>query len=567
MHSKQRPTNLENAWIRISAWFAATQCSRLRNSIVDKSLPGKMVIVLLAVSVLSSGVGCSSGKPPTVVEATAALNALQLLSDVMAQIERGNLENDVESVKTAMRSAEDQLQHVDADLSAQLGTLRLELDSKIDRADVEVIVRRIIAELDHDLSGVERHASTARATLDHLKQLLGYIPTVKPSPLIVDTPNGQPAVNPLTKEWVELLVESEKNRIDIEQAAARFLPGTPIFDTLNVQANALLGRTERLRRTIEIDLSSRVEKRGSLTDLYALQAFDRQLGPYAWLAMVASVEHDNHPGRLAIPAALTEDIATECIHAMKLSGVSDDTLVTLYTALLPKIPRTETQESADKVDVDLQKRNYEMMLRFVSLVRQIQSLQRRMDRNQKLSPQNEEMRAMRKQQDSLIGAIEVLHHSLVTQLETSVGKYVDLLENQYRVSESRMQYFLKRDLLHLLDARNRTECRNFNDPIARETLWRDLQAVHQKFEVTPLSKELDRLRDRTTSISPDEALAVERWSVVDANSKERLDEFRGVTGKYFTEVGELVEGSDMVCQIDWSLEVAGSSREGEAKSP
>jgi len=369
-----------------------------------------------------------------------------------------------------------QVSRVDRKLSAKLARLRSELDDKVDRDDVEAIVREVLKGLEDRLAAAEARQDRLERRVAELESRLVILPTITPSPIMhVSSSRASAAAHPLVAEWAVLLSRSEQTRLRVAELMRVYRPTARVLQEAVDDDSAILAETDRLRtRIYGTLLAYRDDRDELLSELREshpkIGDLDRKISSLIWLCGIV-----NTPGpskRLQVPEALLGDECSDILMAFDLAGEDAGKIAGLFRILMyvqferdyelpPSLENCARSCAGEPGDRTLRSAEFPKPLQAEAQTVEA-LLNRARDLAESVSESSEELRgaekrygpahrevlSLRGQRRSLLARLSSLQTEVEQALDDCLTDYVEVLP-RYRPSNPQMRAFRERRLLPL----------------------------------------------------------------------------------------------------------------------
>lgn len=221
-----------------------------------------------------------------------------------------------------------------------LSDLRSEVETRTSAERLRGMIKQELALLEVRTTVLEDRQNVISDRIGEIEKALGFLSTVPldPAPLISEPEAGQPAVHPLTKDWAQLLVAGEVNRVTLAELQRDYADTAPEVAAARAEAEAIHVRVTKLREELRAEAAKITTERQALLAKYKpshaeVRKYDRRIASLLWLIGISRPPTDDASGRLGIPEELLGPSCSEILIAMNLSGVTDESLVPLFRSL------------------------------------------------------------------------------------------------------------------------------------------------------------------------------------------------------------------------------------------
>jgi len=283
--------------------------------------------------------------PDTTASANpAAAWALEQVAAFLAQEALGAIwDQATGKVNTAelgrrLEQLEEYVGQADTHLSAEIARLRRRLDEKVDRQEVEAIMKRVLEGLEARIAAAEAQAARIEQRYAEIESKLLIVPTISPSPVLRTTrATDKVAAHPLVAEWAILLSRSEESRLRVGELMRTHRPASPELKRAVADDMAILAQTERLRSRIHSQLltfrDDRHRKLVHFTPSHpTVRDLEASISSLIWLRGVVTTPSPSK--RLQVPVALLEHESSDILAAFELAGADSSNIAGLFRILM-----------------------------------------------------------------------------------------------------------------------------------------------------------------------------------------------------------------------------------------
>lgn len=317
----------------------------------------RLRILLSSLVIALVTIGCGQRDETHNISALGGDHAAQALASWIGRAILDKLFDEVtfqskkQEIRTDLELFDAALARVDEKLSNRIRDLRKQLESKASIEDVRRIVDETVAELESRVQQADRQVTSTEARVRELETIIGYVPTVTPSPLLRINANGKPEAHPLTVKWANLLSSSHVHWIEMEKLNLIYKSNAPEMKAAVERHRKFQQEAMTLRQDVKQQLAVSLAERMKLLETRrpnhpAVRDFDAGIGSLTWLAKIVQIEEEGaFKGMLVVPEQLVGPAASDIIAAFELGGAETKDLVPLYSKLLHLLPVDKKDES------------------------------------------------------------------------------------------------------------------------------------------------------------------------------------------------------------------------------
>jgi hypothetical protein len=420
--------------------------------------------------------------------------------DLSAKIEffRGELNKRVEAERaldTKIEALRARTGASQQEMAKTIAALRSEMEDRTDAERIRGMIRQELGVLEVRTAALEGRQDAISGRIKEIEDRLAFLSTVPPdpAPLISDLNAGdKPDVDPLLKEWAQLLVASEVNRQTLAHLRQTQTESAPKVIAARAEETNLFSRIATLRENLRAQAALAAAERQDLLQKYKpndpnIRVYDRKIASLLWLIGISRpAPNSDQPGRLAVPRDLLGPKCSDILLAMNLSGVEDRSLVPLFRELVD-IPIMGLREGDDEskpppklADLEAEAAKFKQEGETLTLTAAHLELDDQAARSI-YSDAHPERAAIRAKRDSLLGNATELHASVSTYLDRAYLEYIRELRN-IRPNARVMLEFRAKGLVDMERLALLTSGAEPGSQLREET-WRQLSAYSDRFDV------------------------------------------------------------------------------------
>lgn len=412
---------------------------------------------------------------------TASL-ALTLAQSILNDVDdESAYEQHQDKIRQGIPSLQTALSRLDDRLAQKISQLQRKLDDKTSIDDIRKAIAEVATAVESEIEHNDDTITPTETEIAELIDVIGYFPTVTPSPLLRVNTDGKPEAHLLTVKWADLLSRTHVHWVEMEELNRIWKPNSPEMKEAMERHARLLKETQRFRRQVSIALADELVKRTTLLRTRRInhpdiREFDARIASLTWLVRIAWEEEKDprYAGMLVVAEDLVGPAASDIIATFELAGTDLAGMIPLYRKLTHIMPAADKDDLQDFRSTTMQKLQSEILtleLRTNKTHKDaIETKSRLSDELRTKSNLSKEVKTLITRKRSLIVDIQQINQDSSRLVDEVLAQYLQNLK-RLRLNHPEQLRCARRLILPLVEIYKHTKCYDWSNRESAELTW------------------------------------------------------------------------------------------------